>query len=314
MPGPAGVRVEKDSMGPIEVPADKFWGAQTQRSLHHFSIGDQRMPRSMVRALGIVKKAAALANGEVGALPTREMVECICAAADEVIDGSLDDHFPLRVWQTGSGTQSNMNTNEVIAYRANERLASEDVRIHPNDHVNRSQSSNDTFPTAMHVAAAEQAVHHLLPVLRALRATLAAKADEYAGVVKIGRTHLQDATPLTLGQEFSGYARQVENGMARVRAVLPRLSELALGGTAVGTGLNTTEGYDVEIAARIATETGLPFVTAPNKFEALAAHDAIVEASGALNVLACSLNKIANDIRFLGSGPRSGLGEISLLP
>ena len=312
MPGPAGVRVEKDSMGPIEVPADKFWGAQTQRSLHHFSIGDQRMPRSMVRALGIVKKAAALANGEVGALATKEMVECICAAADEVIDGSLDDHFPLRVWQTGSGTQSNMNTNEVIAYRANERLASEDVRIHPNDHVNRSQSSNDTFPTAMHVAAAEQAVHHLLPVLRALRATLAAKADEYAGVVKIGRTHLQDATPLTLGQEIGGWVAQLDGATAAVERALGPVYELALGGTAVGTGLNAPKEFAARSAAHIAALSKLPFVTAPNKFAALAGHDALVGLHAALKGVACVMMKVANDVRWLASGPRCGFGEIAI--
>ena len=312
MPGPAGVRVEKDSMGPIEVPADKFWGAQTQRSLHHFSIGDQRMPRSMVRALGIVKKAAALANGEVGALPTREMVECICAAADEVIDGSLDDHFPLRVWQTGSGTQSNMNTNEVIAYRANERLASEVVRIHPNDHVNRSQSSNDTFPTAMHVAAAEQTVHHLLPVLRALRATLAAKADEYAGVVKIGRTHLQDATPLTLGQEIGGWVAQLDGATAAVERALGPVYELALGGTAVGTGLNAPKEFAARSAAHIAALSKLPFVTAPNKFAALAGHDALVGLHAALKGVACVMMKVANDVRWLASGPRCGFGEIAI--
>ena len=312
MPGPAGVRVEKDSMGPIEVPADKFWGAQTQRSLHHFSIGDQRMPRSMVRALGIVKKAAALANGEVGALPTREMVECICAAADEVIEGSLDDHFPLRVWQTGSGTQSNMNTNEVIAYRANERLASEVVRIHPNDHVNRSQSSNDTFPTAMHVAAAEQTFHHLLPVLRALRATLAAKADEYAGVVKIGRTHLQDATPLTLGQEIGGWVAQLDGATAAVERALDPVYELALGGTAVGTGLNAPKEFAARSAAHIAALSKLPFVTAPNKFAALAGHDALVGLHAALKGVACVMMKVANDVRWLASGPRCGFGEIAI--
>jgi fumarate hydratase class II len=307
-------RTETDSMGPIEVPADRYWGAQTQRSLHHFSIGEDRFTRPLVRALGILKKAAALTNAELGTL-SEDKARLIVRAADEVIAGTLDDHFPLRVWQTGSGTQSNMNANEVIANRAIELAGGEigsKKPIHPNDHVNRGQSSNDTFPTAMHVAAAEEVVHHLKPSVEALRDTLAAKAAAFAGIVKIGRTHLQDATPLTLGQEFSGYAAQLDQALAAVDATLPRVYELALGGTAVGTGLNTHEDFAVRSAAKIAELTGLPFVTAPNKFAALAAHDALVGLHGALKVLACALMKIANDVRWLASGPRCGIGELTI--
>uniref|UniRef100_A0A7S0J3U6 fumarate hydratase n=1 Tax=Calcidiscus leptoporus TaxID=127549 RepID=A0A7S0J3U6_9EUKA len=272
------------------------------------------MPEPVIRAFGVLKKCAAQYNQSCGKLDPK-VGGAILRAADEVISGSLSAHFPLVVFQTGSGTQTNMNVNEVISNRAIQMLGGEvgsKAPVHPNDHVNMGQSSNDSFPTAMHIAAVTELTHSLLPALETLRSALSAKEAEFADIIKVGRTHTQDATPLTLGQEFSGYARQVHNGIARVRSVLPHLYELALGGTAVGTGLNTTEGYDVEIARLIAEETQLPFVTAPNKFEALAAHDAIIEASGALNVLACSLNKIANDIRFLGSGPRSGLGELSL--
>ena len=309
-------RTESDAFGPIEVASDVLWGAQTQRSLQNFPIGGRAavMPQPVIAAFGVLKKCAAQYNVAAGKLE-QKLGDAMVAAADEVIAGKLEAHFPLVVYQTGSGTQTNMNVNEVISNRAIQMLGGEvgsKEPVHPNDHCNMGQSSNDSFPTAMYIASVTELTRSLLPSLELLHGALHAKEVEFADIIKIGRTHTQDATPLTLGQEFSGYAKQVENGMARVRAVLPRLSELALGGTAVGTGLNTTEGYDVEIAARIAKETGLPFVTAPNKFEALAAHDAIVEASGALNVLACSLNKIANDIRFLGSGPRSGLGELSL--
>jgi len=301
-------------MGPIEVPADRYWGAQTQRSLHHFSIGADHFPRVMIRALGTMKKAAALANGELGTLPSAT-VELIVAAADEVIAGKLDDHFPLFVWQTGSGTQTNMNSNEVIANRAIElaggELGSKDP-VHPNDHVNRGQSSNDTFPTAMHIAAAEQTLHHTLPKVSALRDALAAKATAFAEVVKIGRTHLQDATPLTLGQEISGWVSQLDHAIAAVHKTLPDLYELALGGTAVGTGLNTHADYAVTSAAKIADLTGLPFVTAPNKFAALAGHDALVVLHGALKGLAGALNKIANDVRWLACGPRCGFGELRI--
>jgi len=307
-------RTETDTMGKIAVPADRYWGAQTQRSLHNFPIGDERMPAPVIRALGIQKKAAALANMELGELDER-IGAAIVRAADEVIDGTLAEHFPLVVWQTGSGTQTNMNANEVIANRAIElldgKIGSKNP-VHPNDHVNRGQSSNDSFPTAMHIAAVEEVTGRLLPALRHLHGALAGKAAEFADIVKIGRTHTQDATPLTLGQEFSGYAAQVEYGIARIEGCLPRLCALAQGGTAVGTGLNTKAGFAELFAAKVAEITGLPFVTAPNKFEALAAHDAIVEASGALNVLAASCMKIANDIRFLASGPRSGLGELIL--
>ena len=307
-------RTETDSFGPVEVPADRYWGAQTQRSIRNFPIGWERQPVAVVRALGVVKRAAAEANMALGALDPR-LGEAIAAAAQEVIDGRLDDHFPLVVWQTGSGTQSNMNANEVISNRAIERLGgvmgSKDP-VHPNDHVNRGQSSNDVFPTAMHVAAAATARDVLLPGLAKLHAALAAKAEAFGAIIKIGRTHTQDATPLTLGQEFSGYARQVELGIARVERALPSIHALAQGGTAVGTGLNARAGFDVLFAEKAAAITGLPFVTAENKFEALAAHDAVVEMSGALKTVAASLFKIANDIRFLGSGPRCGLGELAL--
>ncbi len=307
-------RKETDSMGAVDVPADRYWGAQTQRSLDNFRIGGERMPEPLIRALGIQKQAAARANMALGELDAR-IGDAIVAAAEEVTNGKLSDHFPLVVWQTGSGTQTNMNANEVIANRAIEILGgtigSKDP-VHPNDHVNRGQSSNDSIPTAMHIAAATELSNRLLPALRHLREVLRAKAAAFADIVKIGRTHTQDATPLTLGQEFSGYATQIANGIARVEGTLPRLFQLAQGGTAVGTGLNTRAGFAEAFAAEVAKITGLPFSTAPNKFEALAAHDAIVEASGALNVLAVSLNKIANDIRFLGSGPRSGLGELIL--
>ena len=307
-------RTETDSFGPIEVPADRYWGAQTQRSIQNFPIGWERQPVAIVRALGVIKRACAEANVAAGAMEAK-LGEAIAAAAQEVIDGRLDDHFPLVVWQTGSGTQSNMNANEVIANRAIEMLGgqigSKDP-VHPNDHCNMGQSSNDTFPTAMHIAAARVATDHVIPALEHLHAALTAKVAEFDGIIKIGRTHTQDATPLTLGQEFSGYAHQVAMGIRRVKAALPALLELAQGGTAVGTGLNTRAGWDVDVAARIAAITGLPFVTAPNKFEALAAHDALVEMSGALKVVAASLFKIANDIRLLGSGPRSGLGELIL--
>ncbi|MCG8563076.1 MAG: class II fumarate hydratase [Hyphomicrobiales bacterium] len=307
-------RTETDSFGPLEVPADKYWGAQTQRSLGNFKIGGETLPVPLVRALGIIKKAAALTNMAQDKLESR-LGDAIATAADDVIDGKLDDNFPLVVWQTGSGTQSNMNANEVIANRAIEILGGEmgsKAPIHPNDHVNRSQSSNDTFPTAMHIAAVEEVHHRLLPALEHIAAALERKAEAWAGIIKIGRTHLQDATPLTLGQEFSGYAAQMRLGIARVKDTLPRLYPLAQGGTAVGTGLNTKAGFAEAFAAHVADITKLPFVTAENKFEALAAHDAHVELSGALNVLAASLFKIANDIRLLGSGPRSGLGELSL--
>jgi fumarate hydratase class II len=301
-------------MGPVEVPADRYWGAQTERSLHHFAIGDDRMPLEVVRAFGLLKKSAAQVNAELAGLP-RDKSDLIVRAADDVIAGRLDEHFPLFVWQTGSGTQSNMNANEVIANRAIELAGGElgsKRPIHPNDDVNMSQSSNDTFPTAMHIAAARIVVERLLPSIRALRDALAAKAAEFEGIVKIGRTHLQDAVPLTLGQEFSGYVAQLDAGLERIERSLPGLYELAIGGSAVGTGLNTPDGFGEAVAARIADETGLPFVSAPNKFAALAAHDALVDAHGALRTLAVSLMKIANDIRWLASGPRSGLGEISL--
>ncbi len=307
-------RTETDSMGEIEVPADRYWGAQTQRSLHHFSIGSDHFPRPMIRALGILKKAAALANGELDQLPA-ETVALITAAADEVIAGDLDDHFPLFVWQTGSGTQTNMNSNEVIANRAIEIAGGEvgsKTPVHPNDHVNRGQSSNDTFPTAMHIAAGEQTMHALLPALAGLRATLDTKASAFADIVKTGRTHLQDATPVTLGQEIGGWVAQLDHGARKVEAALTHVWELALGGTAVGTGLNTHRDYAETSAATIAELTGLPFVTAGNKFEALAAHDALVHLHASLKTLACSLMKIANDVRWLASGPRCGIGEISI--
>lgn len=306
-------RIEKDTMGEVKVPADKFWGAQTQRSTENFRIGGDRFPREMIRALGILKKSAALTNHRLGLL-SDDKKEVIVKAADEVIAGALDAHFPLVVWQTGSGTQTNMNANEVIANRAMDlrgiKLPSKE--IHPNDDVNKGQSSNDTFPTAMHIAVAEQVHRRLLPMLEKLQKALESKQQEFWPIVKIGRTHLMDATPLTLGQEFSGYATQVRHTIQRVKNTLPHLHELALGGTAVGTGLNTHPQFAVEAAQEIAKETGIPFVSAENKFEALASHDALVEVSGALNSAAVSLMKIANDIRLLGSGPRCGIGELNL--
>ncbi|MEM8775767.1 MAG: class II fumarate hydratase [Pseudomonadota bacterium] len=307
-------RTESDSFGPLEVPVDKYWGAQTQRSLMNFPIGWEKQPVAIVRALGVIKKACAMANKASGAMDGK-IAEAVIEAAGEVVDGKLDDHFPLAVWQTGSGTQSNMNANEVIANRAIEILGgvigSKDP-VHPNDHCNMGQSSNDTFPTAMHIAAAMSVRDVLLPGLKRLLAGLEQKQDEFKDIIKIGRTHTQDATPLTLGQEFSGYAHQIRQGIARVEAAMPGIYELAQGGTAVGTGLNTTKGWGETVAANMAEITNLPFVTAPNKFEALAAHDAMVFLSGALSTVAGSCYKIANDIRFLGSGPRSGLGELIL--
>jgi fumarate hydratase class II len=310
-------RIESDSIGDVHVAADRYWGAQTQRSLHHFSIGHpeaDRMPIEVIRAQAILKKAAAIVNRESGALDP-EIADLIVRAADEVIEGRHDEHFPLYVWQTGSGTQTNMNVNEVIANRAIELAGGElgsKSPVHPNDHVNMSQSSNDTFPTAMHIAAATAIVERLLPNVRDLRDAIAARAEEFADIVKIGRTHLQDAVPLTLGQEFSGYVAQLDADIVRIEGTLPGLYELAAGGTAVGTGLNSPPGFAEAVARKIAELTGLPFVTAPNKFAALAAHDALVFASGAEATLAASLMKIANDIRWLGSGPRSGLGELVL--
>ncbi len=308
-------RTESDTMGTIEVPADRYWGAQTQRSLHHFAIGSDTMPRAVIRAMGILKMAAAEVNHDLGKLPD-EQARLLVAAAREVIDGTLDDHFPLRIWQTGSGTQTNMNTNEVIANRAIEMAGGtlgSKKPVHPNDHVNMSQSSNDTFPTAMHIAVVEQVVHLLIPRVAALRDALEQKAAAFDDIVKIGRTHLMDAVPLTLGQEFSGYVTQLNQDIERLQSVLTHLYELALGGTAVGTGLNAPPEFATRVAEHIAAFTGLPFVSAPNKFAALASNDPIVMASGALKTLACSLMKIANDIRWLGSGPRCGLGEL-LLP
>ena len=310
-------RTETDSIGPIEVPADRYWGAQTQRSLHHFSIGDptaDRMPMEVVHALALLKKAAAMVNADLGLLD-RNLADLIVAAADEILDGTLDDHFPLFVWQTGSGTQTNMNVNEVISNRAIELAGGEigsKVPIHPNDHVNMSQSSNDTFPTAMHVAAAQQLLERMLPAVGALREALEAKATAWADIVKIGRTHLQDAVPLTLGQEFSGYVAQLDDAIERIEQTLPHLYELAIGGTAVGTGLNAPEGFGAACASKIAELTDLPFVQTPNLFAALAANDAIVHTSGALATLAASLMKIGSDIRWLGSGPRAGIGELRL--
>lgn len=307
-------RTETDTFGPIEVPANKYWGAQAQRSIGNFKIGWEKQPLPIVRALGIVKRAAAETNMSLGKLDKR-VGEAIVNAAQEVIDGKHDDHFPLVVWQTGSGTQSNMNANEVIANRAIELLGgtigSKDP-VHPNDHINMSQSSNDTYPTAMHVACAEEVQHRLLPALRHLHKALDTKAEAWSDIIKIGRTHTQDATPLTLAQEFSGYTHQITKGIRRIESTLTDLMELAQGGTAVGTGLNAPEGFAEKVAERIATITGMPFTTAPNKFEALAASDAMVMTHGAINTLATSLFKIANDIRLLGSGPRSGLGELSL--
>ena len=307
-------RTETDSFGPIEVPSDRYWGAQAERSLENFPIGTERQPAPIIRALGHIKRAAAEVNMDLGKLDTK-IGKAIVAAAQEVAEGKLDAHFPLAVWQTGSGTQSNMNANEVIANRAIELLGGvlgSKKPVHPNDHVNMSQSSNDTYPTAMHIAAAEEIHHRLIPALKKLRSALADKAMEWARIIKVGRTHTQDATPLTLGQEFSGYATQVANGITRLEQTLPGLMQLAQGGTAVGTGLNAPVGFAEKIADRIAAITHLPFTSAPNKFEALAAHDAMVFSHGALNTVAGSLFKIANDIRLLGSGPRSGLGELSL--
>ena len=313
----AATRTETDSMGAIEVRADRYWGAQTERSLHHFAIGDpagDRMPLEVVRAMGILKKACAQVNAADGRLAP-DLAELITRAADEVIAGTLDDHFPLYIWQTGSGTQSNMNANEVISNRAIELaggVMGSKKPVHPNDHVNMSQSSNDTFPTAMHIAAAQAIHERLIPAVTELRDALAVRAAEFADIVKIGRTHLQDAVPLTLGQEFGGYVAQLDANLVRIGQVLPGLYELAIGGTAVGTGLNAPKGFGERTSARIAELTGLPFASAPNKFAALAAHDAMVYASGALATLAASLMKIANDVRWLGSGPRSGLGELAL--
>jgi fumarate hydratase class II len=305
-------RIETDTMGQIEVPTNKYYGAQTARSLIHFKIGHDRFPREMIRALGILKKAAALTNKEL--YPAfAEKADLIIRAADEVIEGKLDEHFPLSIWQTGSGTQTNMNANEVISNRAIEMaggVMGSKKPIHPNDDVNKAQSSNDTFPTAMHIAAAEEINRRLLPMVKQLRDTLAAKADEFKDIIKIGRTHLMDAVPLTLGQEFSGYVQQLDNDLKRIEFALDGLYELALGGTAVGTGLNTHPEFAVKAAAHIAHLTGLPFRTAPNKFESLAGHDAVVFASGAMKTLAASLNKIANDVRWLASGPRCGIGEL----
>jgi fumarate hydratase class II len=307
-------RTESDSFGPLPVPADKYFGAQTARSLINFPIGTEVMPAPLVRALGVLKRSAASVNMQLGVLDAK-LGDAIVQAATEVMDGRLNEHFPLSVWQTGSGTQTNMNSNEVIANRAIEilggELGSKDP-VHPNDHVNMGASSNDTFPTAMHIAAVEEIHHQLLPALKHLHKALEDKQNTFKDIIKIGRTHTQDATPLTLGQEFSGYVKMVENGIRRVECTLPALYELAQGGTAVGTGINSKKGFDTAFAAEVAKVTGLPFVTAPNKFEALAAHDGVVEAHGALNSVAVSLMKIANDIRFLGSGPRCGLGELSL--
>ncbi len=308
-------RIETDSFGEIEVPADAFWGAQTQRSLQNFDIGTEKMPAALVRALGVQKKASAATNMTLKVLDAK-LGNAIVQAADEVIDGTLADQFPLSVWQTGSGTQTNMNANEVIAGRANEILSGKrggKTPVHPNDHVNMGQSSNDSFPTVMHIATGEMVHHDLIPNLEMLHSALAAKAKEFAKIVKNGRTHLQDATPLTLGQEFSGYAAQIKFGIERIKNTLPRIMQLAQGGTAVGTGINCKIGFAEKFAAEVSQITGLKFVTAENKFEALASHDALVELSGALNVLAVSLMKIANDIRLMGSGPRSGIGEL-LLP
>ncbi len=307
-------RTEYDSIGPVDVPADRYWGAQTQRSLQNFKIGNEQFPREFIRAYGILKKAAATVNESFSSLDSK-IAETIRNAADEVIEGKLDDHFPLVVWQTGSGTQTNMNVNEVIANRAIEMLGgilgSKDP-VHPNDHVNMSQSTNDTFPTAINIAAVESATHQLLPALEKLQGALASKADEFKDIVKLGRTHLQDATPLSLGQEFSGYASQVDHGITRIKNALNHCYELAMGGTAVGTGINSMEGFGEAAAKEISNLTGLPFVTAKNKFEALGGQDNIVELSAMLKTVAVSLHKIANDIRLLGSGPRSGIGELDL--
>jgi fumarate hydratase class II len=307
-------RTETDSMGEIDVPANRYYGAQTARSLIYFNIGTETMPREIIRGMGILKKASAMVNAELGLLP-ENIKDLICQAADEVIEGKLDKHFPLRVWQTGSGTQSNMNSNEVIANRAIEiaggTIGSKDP-VHPNDHVNKGQSSNDTFPTAMHIAAVERIRDALIPSISTLADSFRKKANEFQDIIKIGRTHLMDATPLTLGQEFSGYTTQLEYALDRINGCMPRMYQIALGGTAVGTGLNSHKDFAVKVARQIADLTQCPFVTAPNKFESLAAHDAIVETSGVLKTIACSLMKIANDIRWLGSGPRCGIGEIVL--
>ncbi len=310
----SSTRIETDTFGPIEVDSTVYWGAQSQRSLGNFKIGTEKQPKPVIRALGIVKRAAAETNHALGKLDGK-LKDVIIAAAQEVIEGKLDAHFPLVVWQTGSGTQSNMNANEVISNRAIEMLGGEmgtKKPVHPNDHVNMSQSSNDTYPTAMHIACAEEIHHALIPALAKLRNALNDKAQAWKDIVKIGRTHTQDATPLTLGQEFSGYTQQIENGIARIESTLPMLMQLAQGGTAVGTGLNAPVGFAEKVAEAIAAITKLPFTTAPNKFEALAAHDAMVMSHGAINTVAASLFKIANDIRFLGSGPRAGLGELAL--
>ncbi len=307
-------RIETDTMGEMQVPADKYWGAQTARSLQNFKIGGETMPKPLIKALGILKKNAAVTNRDMGDLDAT-IAAAVMQAADEVIDGTLDGHFPLVVWQTGSGTQTNMNANEVIANRAIDILGGtvgSKTPVHPNDHVNMGQSSNDTFPTAVSIAVSMELTHTLIPALTHLQTALQEKSEAFKHIIKIGRTHTQDATPITLGQEFSGYVQQVKNAIARIQATLPRALELAQGGTAVGTGLNARIGFAENFAKNVANETGLAFVTAPNKFEALAANDAMVEIAGALNVIATSFMKIANDIRFLGSGPRSGLGEISL--
>ena len=307
-------RTESDSFGNIEVASNVYWGAQTQRSLQNFKIGGETMPKPLIHALGTLKRSAAVVNMKLGVLD-KTIGDAMVKAATEVMEGKLDDHFPLVVWQTGSGTQTNMNANEVISNRAIEMMGGEmgsKKPVHPNDHVNMGQSSNDSYPTAMHIAAAMEVKHSLVPALQTLRNALNDKAQEFKDIIKIGRTHTQDATPLTLGQEFSGYVKQVENGIRRIESCLPALYELAQGGTAVGTGLNAKKGFAEDFAAEVAAITKLPFVTAPNKFEALASHDALVEASGALNTIAVSLMKIANDIRFLGSGPRCGLGELNL--
>lgn len=308
------IRIETDTMGEMHVPADKYWGAQTQRSLQNFKIGGERMPEPLVKALGILKKNAAKTNMTLGVMD-KTVGNAITQAADEVISGSLNEHFPLVVWQTGSGTQTNMNANEVIANRAIELLGGDigsKNPVHPNDHVNMGQSSNDTFPTAVSIAVCSELNETLIPALTHLRDGLQAKSDDFKDIIKIGRTHTQDATPITLGQEFSGYVHQVNNAIERIKTTLPRAYELAQGGTAVGTGINSIAGFAEKFACNVAQETGLPFVTAPNKFEALAANDGMVEVSGALNVIAASFMKIANDLRFLGSGPRSGLGELQL--
>ncbi len=309
------IRIEKDTMGPVEVPGDKYWGAQTQRSVNNFKIGDQLMPMEIIYAFAYLKKAAALVNLDLGVLP-EEKTRLIAQVCDEILEGKLDDQFPLVVWQTGSGTQSNMNLNEVIANRAHvikgNKLGEGQKFIHPNDDVNKSQSSNDTFPTAMHIAAYKRIIETTIPGVKKLRDTLARKSKEFMQIVKIGRTHWMDATPLTLGQEFSGYVSQLDHGLKALRNTLPHLAEIALGGTAVGTGINAPKGYSERVAAKIAELTGLPFITAPNKYESLGSHDAIVEVSGALKRLAVSLMKMINDIRVLSSGPRSGIGEIIL--